>query len=631
MKNLKIRTKLLATFMLVIILFIGTVAIAIYGLQANANKYSEFYNVEYKVTNNIMSMRRGLQIIVKDLAFITIESDESKKESYQDELQTELTALEENAYWLFENFTGDSQLLDSFSDSIQKAMELQENVITTSETDNLEAQRILLEEYQPLVQEAVNTLIQISAVEEKTAEDNFLSTVDMQELLVAAQIGMAVVALIITILLSTYLTRSITKPLRQLETAADKIVNGNFDISVTYESKDELGSLTKSFKNMTFILETVISDASRLLSEMADGNFDVRTNAEERYVGSLQSLLLSIRKLNKDLSITLGQINQSADQVASGSGQVSNGAQALAQGATEQAASVEELASTITNISYQVKSTADNAMEARSKSNTAGGEAEICNNQMHDMMDAMEEIARSSNEISKIIKTIEDIAFQTNILALNAAVEAARAGEAGKGFAVVAEEVRSLASKSSVASKNTAELIESSVNAVTRGTKLANSTAESLVQVVNHVRSASTKVDEIANAAEEQAGAIEQVTLGVDQISSVVQTNSATAEESAAASEELFSQSSLLKSLVGRFRLKGRSSSMASQPAVSEPAAVESYDSNVYDGGSFDSGSYDMSYDDSDSFGGAADTSYSAPSSSNKSYSNEVIYDGAKY
>ncbi len=565
MKNLKIRTKLLATFMLVIILFIGTVAIAIYGLQANANKYSEFYNVEYKVTNNIMSMRRGLQIIVKNLAFITIESDESKKGSYQDELQTELTALEENAYWLFENFTGDSQLLDSFSDSIQKAMELQENIITTSKTDNLEAQRILLEEYQPLVQEAVNTLIQISAVEEKTAEDNFLSTVDMQELLVAAQVGMAVVALIITILLSTYLTRSITKPLRQLEAAADKIVNGNFDISVTYESKDELGSLTKSFKNMTFILETVISDASRLLSEMADGNFDVRTNAEERYVGSLQSLLLSIRKLNKDLSITLGQINQSADQVASGSGQVSNGAQALAQGATEQAASVEELASTITNISYQVKSTADNAMEARSKSNTAGGEAEICNNQMHDMMDAMEEIARSSNEISKIIKTIEDIAFQTNILALNAAVEAARAGEAGKGFAVVAEEVRSLASKSSVASKNTAELIESSVNAVTRGTKLANSTAESLVQVVNHVRSASTKVDEIANAAEEQAGAIEQVTLGVDQISSVVQTNSATAEESAAASQELSEQASTLKSLVAKFKLREEYFKMDSQ------------------------------------------------------------------
>nr|WP_304955710.1 methyl-accepting chemotaxis protein [uncultured Acetatifactor sp.] len=556
MKNLKIRTKLLVTFMIVIILFCGTVAIAIAGLQANASKYSEFYNVEYKVTNNVMSMRRGLQIIVKNLSFITIEKDEAKKESYRTELQKELTFLEENATWLFQNFSGDSKLLDSFSTHIKEAMTLQEDIIKTAETDLDAAQTMLLEEYQPLVEQAVNDLIQISAIEEKTAEDNFLSTVDMQELLVAAQIGMAGFALLFTIFLSTYLTRSITRPLRQLEDAAKKIVNGDFNISVTYESKDELGSLTKSFKNMTFILETVISDASRLLSEMADGNFDVRTKAEERYVGNLQSLLLSIRKLNKDLSTTLGQINQSADQVASGSGQVSNGAQALAQGATEQAASVEELASTIANISQQVNNTAENAMEARSRSNTAGDEAEVCNNQMHDMMTAMEEIARSSNEISKIIKTIEDIAFQTNILALNAAVEAARAGEAGKGFAVVAEEVRSLASKSSVASKNTAELIESSVNAVTRGTKLANSTAESLVQVVNHVRSASTKVDEIANAAEEQAGAIEQVTLGVDQISSVVQTNSATAEQSAAASQELSEQASMLKSLVAKFRLR---------------------------------------------------------------------------
>ncbi len=572
MKNLKIRTKLLVTFMLVIILFIGTVAIAITGLQTNASKYSEFYNVEYKVTNNIMSMRRGLQIIVKNLSFITIDNNQT----YQDELQKELASLEENATWLHENFTGNTELLQSFETSIVEAISLQQEIIKLAETDNLQAQSMLLNEYQPLVEEAVNTLIQISAEEEKTAEENYLSTVEMQEWLVAAQVGMAAAALVITILLSTYLTRSITKPLRQLEDAAEKIVNGHFDINVTYESKDELGSLTKSFKNMTYILDSVISDASRLLSEMADGNFDVRTKAEDKYVGNLQSLLLSIRKLNKDLSVTLGQINLSADQVASGSGQVSNGAQALAQGATEQAASVEELASTITNISHQVNTTAENAIEARTRSNTAGDEAEICNNQMHDMMTAMEEIARSSNEISKIIKTIEDIAFQTNILALNAAVEAARAGEAGKGFAVVAEEVRSLASKSSVASKNTAELIENSVNAVTRGTKLANSTAESLVQVVDHVRSASTKVDEIANAAEEQAGAIEQVTLGVDQISSVVQTNSATAEESAAASQELSEQASMLKNLVAKFKLREEYARMASQAEYNSYSASSS-------------------------------------------------------
>ena len=556
MKNLSIGKKLLLTFMLIILLFCGTVYIAITALNRNAEKYSEFYNVGYQITNKVMGMRRGLQIIVKDLAFITMEEDETKSQVHMDDMDKELKLLQENGNWLFANFTGDPTLLDSFEKNITDAVALQEKVIETANTDMKAAQDMLLDEYQPLVQEAVDNLILISNIAEESAESDYNETTSMQETLVIIQLGMAGAALVITLILSTYLTRAITRPLHELEQSAGKIVGGEFDISVTYQSKDELGRLADAFKNMTVILEAVIADASRLLSEMANGNFDVRTRAEERYVGEFQSLLSSIRKLNRDLSMTLGQINQSADQVSSGAGQVSNGAQALAQGATEQAASVEELAATITNISHQVKETADNAMEARHQANTAGDEVEECNTQMRDMMAAMEEITRTSNEIGKIIKTIEDIAFQTNILALNAAVEAARAGEAGKGFAVVAEEVRSLASKSSVASKNTAELIESSIEAVARGTKIANSTAASLMKVVEEVRSASASVDAIANAAEEQSGAIEQVTLGVDQISSVVQTNSATAEESAAASQELSEQAATLKTLVAKFSLR---------------------------------------------------------------------------
>ena len=577
MKNLKIITKLLVTFMLIILLFIGTVVVATTGLKQNAAKYSQFYNVGYQITNKVMNMRRGLQIIVKDLTFITIEGDASKIEAYTADMQKELDGLQTNGTWLFENFTGDAELLNTFATHITTAVEMQDTVIKTAQTDNKKAQEMLLNEYQPLVEEAVNTLIQISAVAEQNAEDDYLNTVSMQDMLEALLLGMAGVALVITLVLSTYLTSAITRPLRELEKSAEKIVGGNFDFSITYTSKDELGKLAEAFRNMTVILESIISDASRLLSEMADGNFDVRTKAEDRYVGSFQSLLGSIRKLNRGLSSTLGQINASADQVAAGSGQVSDGAQALSQGATEQASAVEELASTIAGISSQVKDTAENAAVARKQSNTAEDEVETCNKQMQEMITAMEEITRTSNQIGNIIKTIESIAFQTNILALNASVEASRAGTAGKGFAVVADEVRSLAGKSTEASKDTAELIESSIKAVNRGTEIANSTAKSLVKVVEGVRTVSTKVDMIAAAAEEQAGAVEQVTVGVDQISSVVQTNSATAQESAAASEELSSQAEMLKNLVSQFILRAE---YAQGQGVSNRSNASPYQNN---------------------------------------------------
>ncbi len=576
------------TFMIIIIMFCATVVLAITGLRQNADKYSEFYNVGYQVTNRVMSMRRGLQMIVKDIAFTMIETDEAKNAEYLADMEKELNLMNENATWLHSNFNGDAALLKEFETNIANAIAVQEEILELAKTDMPAAEIKLLDEYQPLVERAVNSLINISAVVESEAESDYLSTVSMQRQLIFEELGIAGGALIITIILSIYLTRAITRPIRQLEKAAGQIVEGDFDIEVTYQSKDELGSLANAFKNMTSILEEVIADASRLLQEMSDGNFDVRTQAEARYVGKLQGLLLAIRKLNRDLSSTMGQINTSADQVASGSGQVSSGAQALAQGATEQAAAVEELAATIAGISQQVKDTAENARSARNQTSMAGDVVEECNRQMHDMMAAMEEITRTSDEIGKIIKTIEDISFQTNILALNAAVEAARAGEAGKGFAVVAEEVRSLANKSSVASNDTAALIEGSLEAVARGKDLAGATAESLSKVVEEVRVAAATVDKIADAAEEQAGAVEQVTVGVDQISDVVQTNSATSEESAAASAELSHQAEILKDLVARFRLRAEYANVSvntgsfATSSVPEPMEVMDIDLGKY-------------------------------------------------
>lgn len=279
-------------------------------------------------------------------------------------------------------------------------------------------------------------------------------------------------------------------------------------------------------------------------------------NAEAEYRGAFEQIGSSMKRITENLNTVMCEIRQSSDQVSSGSDQVSSGAQALSQGATEQASAVEELAATINEISTQVKETAENAVDAQKQMSTAEDETLTCNEQMREMILAMEEISHKSTEIGKIIKTIEDIAFQTNILALNAAVEAARAGTAGKGFAVVADEVRNPASKSAEASKNTSSLIEGSIAAVEKGTRIVNETAQSLSKVVDSSQAVSATVEKISDAASSQAASIEQVTQGIDQISSVVQTNSATAEESAAASEELSGQAQMLKNLVEQFKLK---------------------------------------------------------------------------
>lgn len=363
-------------------------------------------------------------------------------------------------------------------------------------------------------------------------------------------------SILVSIVVALKLSSNISTPMRACAERMKLLVEGDLNSPVPQvKGQDETAELTRSTAEMVSGLNTIIHDIGYLLNEMANKNFDIRSSHRDTYVGEFQSILLSMRNLKVELSNTMRQIDTSAGQVSSASGQVSTGAQNLSQGSIGQASSVEELAATITGISDSAKKTSAAADEAGRFVGLAGAQLGTSVDYVKELNSAMEKISESSEEISKIISTIESIAFQTNILALNAAVEAARAGSSGKGFAVVADEVRNLASKSDEAAKATKELIGSSIAAVTEGGQAVGKVTNALEQTSVLAGNVTTQMNIVVKAVEDQTIAIEQVTEGISQISSVVQTNSATAQESAAASEELSAEANSLKQLVDRFTL----------------------------------------------------------------------------
>ena len=409
-----------------------------------------------------------------------------------------------------------------------------------------------------------NTYIQIANVpgSDWTAVAYVSRAEVLQELysLAAAMIAVAVLAVILmTLLVIIQVRRIIGRPVAELSRVATLIAEGELNQTIDYRSKDELGILADDFNRVTVRLReyvTYIDEISRTLYEIAEGNLTF-TLAQE-YSGEFSKIKTSLEEISRSLNGTMGQLQSASKDVAAGAEQVSSGAMTLSQGSTQQASAVESLAGHIDSVSNSVRKIAQGAQEANHISKDVKGGLLESNEKMQNLTEVIQKISANSAEINKIVKTIEDIAFQTNILALNAAVEAARAGTAGKGFAVVADEVRSLAGKSSEAAQETTVLLSQTVESMDAGVLAAQDTAKSMLAVVEQADKMSSLISGIADYTNQQADAAGEISRGVEEISNVVQSNVSTAEASAAASEELSGQASMLREMVSRFRLKDR-------------------------------------------------------------------------
>lgn len=462
--------------------------------------------------------------------------------------------------WLYgEAGTDDSKIISLRSQLEPLHKELHESatlVLDMLKDNPAEAQAY----YQDTIQSNLNVLVGLldEVVEQGTNLSNE-STAQMRRTIVIMHITSIVglsLALICLISLVLYVLRKIVKPILMITRKSKPLQEGHLELDLNYKEKDEMGDLAETLEKSMGRIRTYVEDINRMMSQLSSGNFDVEV--QEPFIGDFRSIEESLSSFTSSMSSVLANINHAEQKVSGNAAQLSGGAQALAQGATEQASAVQQLYATLDELSKGAEDNVKTAAHAQENARLTGDQVTLSSHQMEDMVAAMEDISAASREIGKIIATIENIAFQTNILALNAAVEAARAGTAGKGFAVVSSEVRSLATQSDQAAKATKELIENSVQAAERGSRIVGEVSQTLNQTLELVMQSNKEIRVIAEAVEREATSIAQVTDGISQISSVVQTNSASSEESAAVSNELFDQVKILQEQTRRFRLKHR-------------------------------------------------------------------------
>ena len=526
--NRKLSAKLFMGFgfILVIAIAVGVVGVLnTQSISANSTIMYENMTVPIAELTNVVTSYERIRVNLRDIVLLT---DEKRIADTKESNLKRRAEIDEGLEQFSARIVSEEvkKAYDELLTTKDRFLEYEENITAlVDEGKTTEAYEILKSEaFETVEMEYQNDILDLVDIKRTDADEKADENSSLAGTSVMTIVGVLIVGVILAILIAIYISRLISGSMKKIITSADRIAEGDLTAVVDIDTKDEIGDLARAF-----------------------------------------------RKMGDNLDEVLSGINAASEQVSSGAGQLSESSVSLSQGASEQASSIEELTASLEQISSQTQLNAQNASQANKLAGAVQTNAQQGNGQMREMLSAMDGINESSSNISKIIKVIDDIAFQTNILALNAAVEAARAGQHGKGFAVVAEEVRNLAAKSANAAKETTDMIEGSIRKVEAGTKLAAHTAEALEKIVEGVAQAAALVNQIDVASSEQAIGLAQINQAVMQVSQVVQANSAVSEQSAAASKELAGQAEMMRESVGRFTLKSSSDA----PVRSRPVAVE--------------------------------------------------------